>query len=466
MAGPGRVETNPSRTGFDPVEEPQQQPAPRSPPKHRPSESSQKNTVSRHEQKRDPFESPYRPLDMNNLPTLSAGELQALSGGGFMKEVLARAQNDSADGFVSGLSVMSPRDFKEAMGKLSESSRFGEVMEKVGADPKLRAKFLSAAVKNGYLSATPPRVQQNPGALPAPAQPALIRNERSLPAEVRQLIHAENAKHAAEYLAKFDRYTQDWCSAVKNASTPGDIRKLGAFSVPPSLSEPGIEPRDLKDFDWQIGLTGSGRGAQQAGRVLSDKISDLRGQARAGSYSLDLEVAVKAKTGIGFVQSGVDAKIGETGVKSAVKTEVGAEVGEGPVKFSASVDNRGVVSREVKAGPVGVEREVDAAGHAKTKFTIKATDAISTYSSVSDSSMGAGVKAKTEIAPGLELSGKVGFTAYGIPPEYYQDIGGAQEGFFGPMPEYEQQVDWKSLQPERRDWYSRQGFNEKNWSSR
>ncbi|MDP1917198.1 MAG: hypothetical protein Q8L14_13235, partial [Myxococcales bacterium] len=121
----------------------------------------------RHEQKRDPFESPHRPLDMNDLPTLSAGELQALRGGGFMKEVLARTQNDSADGFVSGLSVMSPRDFKEALGKLSDSGRFGDVMEKVGADPKLRAQFLSASVKNGYLSATPPRVQENPGAVAA-----------------------------------------------------------------------------------------------------------------------------------------------------------------------------------------------------------------------------------------------------------------------------------------------------------
>ena len=89
--------------------------------------------VARHEQKRDPFESPHRPLDMNDLPTLSAGELQALRGGGFMKEVLARTQNDSADGFVSGLSVMSPRDFKKAMSELSDSRRFGEVMEKVGA---------------------------------------------------------------------------------------------------------------------------------------------------------------------------------------------------------------------------------------------------------------------------------------------------------------------------------------------
>lgn len=464
MAGPGRVETNPSRTGFDPVEEPQQQPAPRSPPKHRPAEASQKNTVARHEQKRDPFESPYRPLDMNNLPTLSAGELQALRGG-FTKEVLARTQNDSADGFVSGLSVMSRGEFKEAMNKLSDSGRFGEVMEKIGADPKLRAQFLSASVRNGYLSATPPRVQENPGALAAPAQPALIRNERTLPAELRKLIHAENAHHAAQYEATFDRYTKDWSAAVMNASTPGEIRKLGAFSSPPSMSEPGVEARDRKDFGWNQGLTQSGRGAEQAAKVLSDKISDLRGEPRAGSYSLDLEVAFKTKTGIGFVQTGVDAKIGETGVKSAVKTEVGVEV-EGPVKFSASVDNRGVVSREVKAGPVGVEREVDAAGHAKTTFTIKATDAISTYSSVSDSSMGAGVKAKAKIAEGLEVSGKVGVSAYGIPPEYYQDIGGAQGGFFGPMPEYEKQVDWKSLQPERRDWYARQGFNEKNWSSR
>jgi hypothetical protein len=464
MAGPGRVETNPSRTGFDPVEEPQQ-PAPRSPPKHRPPESSQKNTVARHEQKRDPFESPYRPLDMNNLPTIPAGELQG-RGAGFMNEVLARTQNDSADGFVSGLSVMSRRDFWEAMSKLSDSGRLGDVMEKIGEDPKLRAQFLSASVKNGYLSADPPRAQQNPGALAPPDQPALIRNDRLLPTEVRQLIHAQNKQHAAEYTAKFDRYTQDWCSAVMNASTPGDIRKLGAFSVPPSLSEPGFEERDRKSFGWNAGLTESGRGVEQAAKALSDKISDLRGEARAGSYSLDLEVAFKKKTGIGFGQTGVETKLGETGAKSAVKTEVGVEVEAGGLTLGTSVDNKGVVRREAQAGPVGVEREVDAAGHAKNTFTLKVNDTLSTYSSVSDSSMGAGLKAQAKIAEGLEVSGKVGLSAYGIPPEYYQDIGGAQAGFFGPMPEYEKQVDWKSLQPERRDWYSRQGFTEQNWSSR
>ncbi|MDP1916619.1 MAG: hypothetical protein Q8L14_10250, partial [Myxococcales bacterium] len=286
------------------------------------------------------------------------------------------------------------------------------------------------------------------------------------PAELRQLIHAENKQHAAEYEAKFDRYTKDWSAAVMNASTPGEIRKLGAFSSPPSMSEPGVEARDRKDFVWNEGLTQSNRGAEQAAKALGDKISDLRGEPRAGSYSLDLEVAFKKKTGIGFVQSGVEAKIGETGTKSAVKTEVGVGIEGGGLKANTSVDNKGVVSGEVEVGPFGVEREVDPAGHAKNKFTLKVNDTLSTYSSVSDSSMGAGVKAKAKIAEGLEVSGKVGVSAYGIPPEYYQDIGGAQGGFFGPMPEYEKQVDWKSLQPERRDWYSRQGFNEKNWSSR
>lgn len=471
MAGPGRVETSPTNSG---VLEHVEQPVSGAPPKPQAkqhTDKNSKNTVEPHDPKRAPFELPQRRLDMNDLPTFSAGELQGL-GAGYMKEVLARTGNDTADGLVSGLSVMSPSEFKTAMSKLSESNRFGEVMEKIGNDPKLRSEFLTVAVKSGYLAATPPRAQANPGALPPPEQPSLVRNERTLAPELRRLIHAENTHQAAQYEAKVDQYTKRWCEAVMDAKTPADIRKLGAYSAAPSMSEPGVVERDRKDFGWNQGLTQSGRGAQQAANALGDKISDLRGQPRAGSYSADFEIGLKGKAGIGVFQRGFEAKVGETGAKAEPKTKVGTSFDADDVSFASTVDNKGTLTREISAGKVGVERSVDSAGKSKTTISLKAVEderqhtSVSSYASFGADTMGGGLKTKAKIVDGLEVNAKVGMTAYGIPPEYYQDIGGAQSGFFGPMPEHDAQVAWSALKPDRRDWYTRQGFNEKNWSQR
>jgi hypothetical protein len=63
----------------------------------------------------------------------------------------------------------------------------------------------------------------------------------------------------------------------------------------------------------------------------------------------------------------------------------------------------------------------------------------------------------------VKLQAKIGFTAKGVERSYYADIGGTQTGFFGPMPELEERMPWRELPSERRDWYARQGFDERSW---
>lgn len=417
-----------------------------------------KNTIARHEERRAPFEPPHVPLKLDDLPVLSAAELQAGSTRGYLLEVLGRSANDTLDGFVSGTRNLSKRDFHELMTLLRDSGRFGETMKRLESDPRLRADFLTAAVQCGYLEATPARAQAKPGVIAPPEQPALVKNDPLLPQELRSLIHAENKQLAAAYLSAFDRYTDAWCKAVAEATTPGAIRTLGDFSTPPTLYEPGVTGSDHKRNGWSQGLTGTGRGIERASRALSDKISDLRGEARAGSYSLDLQGGLKVKAGAGFFKQTLDAK--------GTATELGAKADLGPVALTGSADSRGNTTKGVTIGSFTAERTVDGKGRAKDTFTVKVNENLSTYASVGEATFGGGLKATTKVGDSVELSVKVGFKAHGIPREYYQDIGSAPSGFFGPMPEFEQQVSWQSMPPERRDWYARQGFTPQNWSVR
>ena len=163
----------------------------------------------------------------------------------------------------------------------------------------------------------------------------------------------------------------------------------------------------------------------------------------------------------------------DANVKASGSGKVGDD--DGAIAVSMSKDIKGARSVGLKLASkdgfeVGGETSIAASGKAKTSFSVmfkpeKVPAAVGAYTVAGSESVGAWLKGKVTVGES-DLAAKVGVSAYGVPPEYYQDIGGAQGGFFGPMPEYEKQVDWKSLQPERRDWYSRQGFNEKNWSSR
>ncbi|MBL8922521.1 MAG: hypothetical protein JNJ54_26960 [Myxococcaceae bacterium] len=395
---------------------------------------------------------------MNDLPALSAAELQAGNNRGYLLEVVGRTANDTLDGFVSGTRNLSKRDFRELVELLRDSDRFGEVMKRLESDPRLRADFLTAAVQSGYLGATPARVQAKPGVIAPPEQPALVKNDPLLPQELRSLIHAENKQLAAAYLTAFDRYTDAWCAAVAAAATPGAIRTLGDFSTPPTLYEPGVTDTDLKWNGWSQGLTGTSRGVPRASKALSDKLSDLRGEARAGSYSLDLQGGVKLKAGPAWAKQTVDTK--------GTATEIGVKVEAPWVELSRSTDSRGNHTTSVTVAGVTTERTVDANGKAKDTFQVKMNENLSVYSSVGEVNFGGGLKGTAKLSDNVELSAKVGFKAHGIPREYYQDIGSAPSGFFGPMPEFEQQVSWQSMPAERRDWYARQGFNPQNWSVR
>lgn len=479
MAGPGSVGNRPSRNAeYEPVDA-----TPKTPGrvKQQPSERgpSQPNTIARHPASRDTFEMPAQRLDMNNLPTLSPAQLNVLSEGGRIGDILGRSGNQTLEGFVSGLKTLSKDGFNEAMSRLCDSGRFAEVMSKLDADPALRKEFLQVALKNGVVEATPSRARANPRPLPAPEQPSLIRNDPALKHELRTLIHHENRARATDYTTQVDRYTKDWCATVMNAKTPGELRGLGPFSAAPSMSEPGVTERDAKAFGWKQGLTEAGRGTEQAARALGDKISDLRGEPRAGSYSLDLEVSRKDKVGSnGSIEVSTGAKAGTFGVKPTANVKAGVEAKLGDknthVKAEISGDVRGAGSVALKGKAsgfeVGVETAVDAKGKTKTTLTTMMPNGESpatygVYSYAGTDSFGAGLKGKLKLGD-TDLGAKVGFSAYGVPREYYQDIGGTQSGLFGPMPEFEAGVSWKSLKPDRREWYSRQGFSEQNWSVR
>lgn len=427
---------------------------------------------------RDAFEIPPKPLDLSALPVISSSEVETMPARALTNAsvALGQAAARSADhetlvAFAESLRSVGPNEFREVIERLKSSRQLGPLSDALKRDPEARARFLEAGVKCGFLSATPPRVPMPRGEIVAPPQPPLVRNVPALPFEFRVIIHEENRSKAARYTAAFDSYLASWCDKAMAAKSPHELRALGPPSSPPALIEPGVEARDFKDYGWTSGLTESGRGAQQAWKTLGDKMSDLRGTPRAGSYSLDFELGVKPKAD-GKVKPtmefGFEAHASRAGVEVTPKAKVGVQVGPKEFNFKKTIDSKGTeaisVNSSTEAFNAGLEVSVDKNGKAKTTLELGPAPLAATTSVDTDGNFSVGAKVKKDLA-GVEVTAKFGLTGYSIQPEYYQDIGGAQPGLFGPMPELDAKVPWASLSKDRRAWYERQGFNAANWGT-
>ncbi len=429
----------------------------------------------------DAFELPVKPLDLSTLPVLSPSSQERNSTRALTNTTVALGQaaarspsHETLVAFAESMRSLPPSEFREVVERLRESRHFGPLCEAIKHDASARSAFLEAGVKSGFLSVTPPRIAEQRGALAPPAQPSLVRNERALPFELRSVIHEENLARASRYTAAFDTYLDAWCARARNAETPHDLRALGPPSAPPALNEPGIEHSDKKDFGWNFGLTEEARGSQRALKTLSDKVSDLRGEPRAGSYGPSIDVGIKTTphkvSGLKVTtEAAVEIRSSATGLETKAKSKASLQIGPELLSLKRSLDSKGTeavsLSTKSDAFSGAIEVSVDKKGKAKTTLELDLGTGITSTTSVDNhGNFGFGAKVKKELA-GIEFSAKVALNGYAIPPEYYQDIGGAQPGIFGPMPELEAKVPWTSLTKDRRDWYARQGFNAANWGT-
>lgn len=422
------------------------------------------------------------------VPSAAASTVGALSSQSIAnlnaETVLPQLKKLLEDGFLNGVSgeecraaldlleSLPPREYQKAINGLSYRE-LGDLCRKMPSD--LRKQLAESAVRGGLTKEEPPKSAPGHRSPKPPDQPALISNSPSIPDALREVIHQENAARAKQYEQKLNQYVDAYCARVKSCRTPSELRSLGPLSTPPAILEPGIGGNDFTLKKFQGALSSSQVGIERATKAVSDQVSAFRHEQAAGSFGLDVEGKFTVTAGVhptaladvgatGGVSYGTKVTLTDDGRVLTRHPEAKGQLGifAGHNELEAKFDKRGhLESVGVELLGAGVEYERDG------KMAFKGGP-VETFVNVGEGSYGASLGDKESIGVGsynLEAELKAGFTYKGIAREYYQDIGGAQSGFFGPMPEVDAKVPYASLSKEKREWYARQGFTKENWPS-
>lgn len=373
------------------------------------------------------------------------------------------------------LQSLPPAQYQKALKALSESGDLKTLCQKVPNE--LRRDLAESAVQGG---ATTKQAERFPPGIrdpQPPIQPALIYNLPSLPKELREVIHKENTARAYQYEEALKVYVDAYCAKVATCRTPMELRAVGPLSTPPALTEPGLSEADFAAQRFASLNTHSDIGSQRANKAVSEQVSIFRKELAAGSFGLDFKFKAQVKSEMGgpshselaggaaFLAKGTLTSDGRV-IGAGVEGESLIEGGYGPLKLEAKLTPEGHVDA-VSADVLIAGAELDRDGKMTFKAKVAPGAAVETFADPNKGNVGAAFSVKNEATIfGIkrEYEVKVGFTAKGIAREYYQDIGGAQTGFFGSMPELDAGVKWADLKKDRREWYERQGFTQETWA--
>jgi hypothetical protein len=413
---------------------------------------------------------------VGSIAASAVGQLDANAVVGQVKELMGgwRVSADDCQHAVGLLKSLPAAEYGKAVKELSRSGELRVLCESIPAE--LRRDLAESVVHGGLTTMSPGLLARGLRDPQPPAQPAMISNAPSLPKELREVIHGENLTRARKYEADFNAYADAWCAKVATCQSPMALRELGQLSNPPRLLEPGISDSDLAakrfvSLHCQINI-----GAERAAKAVSEQVSVFRKELAAGSFGLTFEVRGQATfdgevakntrlgAGGGFEARGTLTQDGRL-IDQGAKTEAVVAGGRGHNKVEAKFDAEGHL--EAAAAEVGgFGLELERAGDVTFKAPVAPGIAVESFVNHRNATSGAALGGEEEgefLGAHVKVEARIGFTAKGIDRSYYADIGGAQEGFFGPMPELTNGSKWSELPKDRREWYGRQGFDENFW---
>lgn len=375
---------------------------------------------------------------------------------------------------VGLLNSLPPGEYAKALDALAKSGSLQTLCARVPADA--RGELAESVVRGGLSKETSERLAPEQYAPRPPPQPRLITNVATLPIELREVIHAENAERGAAYKQEFARYVDAYCAKVKSCRTPMELRALGPISKPPRLLEPGISVDDFKAKRFVSDLAPTNMGQEKAWRAVSARIDQLRGGLATGQAAFTAEAKGQLKkggamsehvelgAGIAKEAKGTMASDGRV-IESNLENERSIAIGyEKLAKLEAKLNDEHL--EKVSAEALGWGVELSRSGEVTFKRNVAGDVSVEVAANPREATMGAVLVAEEEGEFGpanVALEGKVGLVVKGIHREYYADIGGTQEGIFGPMTELDAKANWRAMPEERREWYRRQGFEERTW---
>lgn len=335
------------------------------------------------------------------------------------------------------------RQHEEVSGDGSDGAKQVEI-EKLKDHPELRRAYIKQAVVGGHLREK--------------GSPALVVNDETLSPAMRALVHTENQARAAVVTAAHQTALEKYCEAVESAPNAAVLRSLGAYTPPAALSEPGLTVANKGQ--WNFALTQTNFGLERANRAVGNRISDLRGENRAGSYGFEASVSASTKATALAASESLGLRAGTNGLKLRESHELGIGIGTSALLVNAET---GQVKEKLKLEvPVGEKKAAVELQHDADKMMIAAKlGAPGVY--VASNFKAAEVTAGLSVSAGV-VTAKAGVTAQGITREYARDVGDqTQGGLFGAMAELDKGVRFESLSPQRQAWYARQGFDSKTY---
>jgi len=364
------------------------------------------------------------------------------------------------------LEKLSPADYRKMMERMERSGLLEKYLAE--AEPSSRGAFLAQAERKGYVSSVPAEKAAF-AIIQPPDGPVFFRNEKALPSPVREAIHGANVSAACAYYAAHKAYVKQYAERVREAGNPLDIRRMGEPVAPLSTSEPGLDSshpdHDAFRRSWTraVRATDNRVGAYVA---VSERMADLSGIQRPGSFWFKAEAELKAELGPLSLKLGGEVEATQYGkVTGKGKAGVDFEPMKG-VTHGLGLDTSGKQEDSSSAGFGAFGLGVDGSG--TVKMEMAATGAAGSYAVVNtrEGRFGGGVSVKHSLVEDmLEAGVSVGAGMQGARPERARDIASREPGsLFGPLPELEQRTPWGQLEPKRRERMRRDGWTAERWA--
>lgn len=242
--------------------------------------------------------------------------------------------NKDVDNIHKSLESLNKQDYHHCLEQMGKNNLLNKYIDNMSSES--RANFLNQATEKDYIhresGSKPEGYKFDP-----PAAPDIYLNNVNLPKEIREAIHDYNIEKSNEYAKNYDAYIDRYVESVKNASGVETIKDLGSPHPPQNVDadrgvtvfHPDYKRFMLDRIDRELQPTDS-----RAYHAISDRVNDLSGVQRPGSFWLRVEGKVAAKADNLSFKAGGEIKISDYG-RVDVTGKVGVETKVGPIKAGA-----------------------------------------------------------------------------------------------------------------------------------
>ncbi|MBL8953691.1 MAG: hypothetical protein JNK82_23150 [Myxococcaceae bacterium] len=349
------------------------------------------------------------------------------------------------------LEALSMPEYQTALGELEKGGLLDSYVDAM--DATQRAAFLDQASRKGALGSIAGEKVKGP--FDPPSSPRLYVQSGTLPPALRRAVHEGNLDAAGGYNRAYRAYVDRYAEGVMQQPSREAIKALGEPARFSGVSEPGLESThpDYREFtsDW-VSVARMSPDNLAAWGAIGDRMADLTGEVRAGSFWFQAEAEVVRKDGAMTRGQGVDLTVRTYGaVELTAKKSFGVEGGGEAAKAGAKLElastlrlQKGVQNRSTneatlsgyaeggkEGGPTG---SLEVSSNGDVELGMKVAGPLGSYAKANrgDAKFEGGLTAKAELRKDVEVEVKVGAGFKGITAdEVARAIDPKSRGFFG-----------------------------------